>query len=324
MFHLYFRICAVGATLLALGGCGLGWSASPFSQKITIGSVSHSDVSTDSVVIMWATDVKSTSQVEYGTGQSYGSKTAESSQMVTSHSVVIERGLRHKTQYHYRVISKDEDGNQEVSEDRTFTTEELTISSLSASDITGGGAVISWSTNVPSTSKVEYGIDTNYGSIADKGSETSTQHQVALSGLQAGTTYHYRVVSEDKSNNVSSSADNVFTTLATSSDLYINYLSLSNTQPFIGEPVVILAVLENKGDVALSDVEIRFFDNDVLLGSDVIEQVNANSPIVRLYNLSFSSQGDHLLKIVIDPENRTSETDESNNTRYLSFTVVSF
>ena len=319
------RVCTGGIFLLlavlALAGCGLGWSVSPFSQELI---VSTSNISTDGVTINWTTEARATTQVEYGTDSNYGTETSEDFELVNDHKVEIQRGLKHNTEYHYRVLSTDIDGNKLVSDDHTFKTAELTTSSIVSSDITGGGALVSWSTNFPSLSQVEYGIDANYGSVTPQGTALSTQHEVGLSGLGPGTLYHYRVVSQDNSNNIVRSVDKTFTTLNTSSDLNINSLSVSNSQPSIGEPVLILSVLENKGDASLSNVEIRFFDNDVKLGSDVLDQVAPGSFNIRLYNLSFTSEGDHLIKIVIDPDNKVSETDENNNIRYVSFAVVSF
>lgn len=327
MFYRHVKIYFVGVALLisvvVLSGCELGWGgSSPFSSKLSIGNINASNITTNSVTITWTTDIKATSQVEYGTDRDYGTKTTEDVELVTSHRVVINSGLGENTEYHYRVISKDEEGNEAVSDDQTFN-KELTISAVSASGITGAGAVISWSTNFPSSRQVNYGLDTGYGSSTPVDTTMSTQHQVVLGNLSQATVYHYQVVSLDQNGNDATSGDNAFTTLTTSSDLFISSLIVSNTQPFVFEPILILAVLENEGDAAQSDVEIRFFDNDVKLGSDVTsDQIQPGSSSLRLYNLSFLSEGDHLIKIVIDPENKVVETDENNNIRYLSLAVV--
>ncbi len=83
-----------------------------------------------SVSINWTTDELSSSQVEYGTEDTYGAlepaqpdtdpSTGESVGVVT-HSIVIT-GLQPTTTYHYRVKSKDAAGNEAVSADKTFTT----------------------------------------------------------------------------------------------------------------------------------------------------------------------------------------------------------
>ena len=67
--------------------------------------VSKTDVS---AVIAWQTDQPATSQVDYGTSTSYGSK-VEETDYVTRHSVSIS-GLSPGTLYHFNVSATDEDG----------------------------------------------------------------------------------------------------------------------------------------------------------------------------------------------------------------------
>jgi len=85
------------------------------------------------------------------------------------------------------------------------------ISSISATSITPSGATISWVTDEPSSTLVEYGTTTGYGSTAT-GSNGVTSHSVTLSGLSSDTTYHYRVKSQDSSTNLATSSDRSFST----------------------------------------------------------------------------------------------------------------
>jgi hypothetical protein len=88
-----------------------------------------------------------------------------------------------------------------------------TISGVSASSIGTTSATIVWSTDEPATSRVEYGTTTGYGASAN-GSGYVTSHSLALSGLSAGTLYHFKVSSTDSAGNTRSSADFTFTTAA--------------------------------------------------------------------------------------------------------------
>ena len=54
--------------------------------------------------------------------------------------------------------------------------------------------VVVWRTASPSTGTVEYGPDAGLG-LSVESSAPSTEHAVALTGLSAGTEYHYRVLS---------------------------------------------------------------------------------------------------------------------------------
>ena len=67
---------------------------------------------------------------------------------------------------------------------------------------------IVWTTDVASTSVVEYGLTTAYGTTVS-GPSSVTDHAVSLTGLTPATIYHYRVKSAD-SNGTTISGDRVF------------------------------------------------------------------------------------------------------------------
>ncbi|HVE14079.1 MAG TPA: fibronectin type III domain-containing protein [Elusimicrobiota bacterium] len=85
------------------------------------------------------------------------------------------------------------------------------ISAVSAGSLTSGGATVSWTTDQPSDSQVEYGTGASYGSSTPLASSPVTSHSVVLSGLSASTLYHYRVKSSANGQQ-SVSGDNTFTT----------------------------------------------------------------------------------------------------------------
>jgi hypothetical protein len=67
----------------------------------------------------------------------------------------------------------------------------------SVTGITSTGATVTWTTDVASDSQVEYGTTSGYGSTSALNPAGVTSHSVTLTGLTAGTTYHYRVRSAD-------------------------------------------------------------------------------------------------------------------------------
>jgi hypothetical protein len=91
-----------------------------------------------------------------------------------------------------------------------------TISSVSATSITSSSATITWSTNEASDSQVEYSLTSSYGTSTTLNSNMVTSHSQSLSGLTAGTLYHYRVKSKDAANNLATSGDYTFTTSSAS------------------------------------------------------------------------------------------------------------
>ena len=182
-----------------------------------ISSVSASNISSTGATISWTTNEPSDTQVEYGTTTSYGSSTVLNSSMVTSHSQNLT-GLTPSTLYHYRVRSRDAAGNLAVSADYTFTTSSSSdttppiISGVTVTNITHSSAVISWSTNEPANSQVQYGTSTAYGSITTVEPDLVTSHSRELTGLAAKTLYHFRVISADATGNQAVSQDLTFTT----------------------------------------------------------------------------------------------------------------
>jgi hypothetical protein len=92
-----------------------------------------------------------------------------------------------------------------------------TIVSIEASNVTRTTADITWSLDQSATGQVEYGTTRSYGTRSTK--ETSfdySTHVQRLSDLRPGTTYHYRVRSEDRSGRTTVSSDRTFTTQSTS------------------------------------------------------------------------------------------------------------
>ncbi|MCL4366614.1 hypothetical protein M1563_00355 [Patescibacteria group bacterium] len=90
--------------------------------------------------------------------------------------------------------------------------EALTISDVSVSNITKNGAIISWTTNKPADSTVEYGLDMDQYVFSTSSAMLTTNHTLTLSGpsMVAGTNFHYRVESKDASGSDAISPDGTF------------------------------------------------------------------------------------------------------------------
>jgi Domain of unknown function (DUF4082)/Purple acid Phosphatase, N-terminal domain len=182
----------------------------------TISNVTASSITDTTAVITWTTNEIASSQVNYGTTTAYGSSSPLNSSLVTSHSVTLT-GLTASTVYHYEAVSQDSYGNVGASGDFTFTTAvagtaDPVISNVTASSITATGAVITWTTNSATTSQVNYGTTTAYGSSSPLNSAMVTSHSVTLKGLTGNTLYHYQVLSTDTYGNLTVSGDFTFTT----------------------------------------------------------------------------------------------------------------
>jgi regulation of enolase protein 1 (concanavalin A-like superfamily) len=73
------------------------------------------------------------------------------------------------------------------------------------------GAVVTWDTDEPATSRVDYGATNGYGSF-EEDLTLVMAHSVVLSGLSEGTTYHFQICSSDFETNQSCTTDGTFDT----------------------------------------------------------------------------------------------------------------
>ena len=178
-------------------------SASP----LTISSVAAGNITDTSAIITWVTDELATSMVNYGNSTSLGS-TASDGAFVTDHSITLTN-LTPATLYYYEVSSTNAEGNTTVDSNGsayyTFTTAApsttpLTISSVAAGNITDTSAIITWITNEPATSLVNYGNTTALGSTASDGTLV-TDHSITLTNLTPATLYYYEVSSTNAEGN---------------------------------------------------------------------------------------------------------------------------
>jgi hypothetical protein len=91
------------------------------------------------------------------------------------------------------------------------------ISNVKATNVTNKTATITWQTSVPTSSEVDYGLDTNYG-ITAVNPALVKDHSIALDSkvLLASTNFHYKVKGIDSSNNSYETGDLTFATAAAS------------------------------------------------------------------------------------------------------------
>ena len=93
------------------------------------------------------------------------------------------------------------------------------ISGLTVTLITENSAVINWTTNIPSTSQVNYGTALSYGSYTLVDSALVTSHSQILNSLAPGTLHHYQVLSGNPGGSPAASGDNTFTTASLAANL---------------------------------------------------------------------------------------------------------
>ena len=194
----------------------------------TVTTTAASPVDTVSATLNGTIDpggVSSTYHFEYGTDINYGSQTTESDPMSGTGAVAATgpvTGLSPNTTYHFRIVGTNAAGSI-TGVDQTVTTDPapptLDGAPAYASVITTTGAKLNGTLNPNSSATsyhFEYGTDTTYGSSttsAAAGAGAGDQSVTAeLTGLTAGTTYHFRLVADNGTGGVQHGADGVFST----------------------------------------------------------------------------------------------------------------
>jgi peroxiredoxin len=72
------------------------------------------------------------------------------------------------------------------------------ISEVKTSSYSDISATITWETDKPTTSQVEYGKTKDYGLRATSDSELTTSHEIQLTALEPGKTYYFKLKSQDQ------------------------------------------------------------------------------------------------------------------------------
>lgn len=163
------------------------------------------------------------------------------------------RGLLPDTNYGLIVKGIDKAGNQAVSDIQTLTTQTDTRPpQVSGMKVEGGvlptasGAgqestaqlVISWNTDEPATSQVEFGegTGTTYSQKTQEDASLTVNHLVVISNLTPSKVYHVRAISKDKAGNEGVSIDTVtITPKATRNALDLVMTNLGVVFGFLGK-----------------------------------------------------------------------------------------
>ncbi|MFH1367046.1 MAG: LysM peptidoglycan-binding domain-containing protein [Patescibacteria group bacterium] len=169
------------------------------------------DTTTFTAVVTWQTDEATKTQVAWGLTDSLGNTTTEDSNLTTTHSATLT-GLSAGQTYYVKPVAKDRANNESVYSSQSFATSTLeptVITNVQSEALSTTSVKVTWTTNHAADSKVRYGLTTAYGSeIYD--SNLTVSHSITITGLTAGSTYHYEVLSTG--NTTTFDADATFAT----------------------------------------------------------------------------------------------------------------
>src|SRR2546422_487134 len=188
------------------------------------------------------------------------------------------------------VVARDAAGNTATSAAVSVTVDNTppAISTVSASNISSAGALITWATDEASDSQVDYGLTTAYGNSTPLNSSLLTAHAVTLTGLLATTTYHYRVKSRDAAGNLATSADFTLTTLIDTTPP-----TVSMTAPAAGSTVAGTITVSTSATDNVGVVGVQFKLDGANLGTEV-----TTAPYSTSWNTTLAANGSHTLTAV--------------------------
>ena len=197
---------------------------------------------TSTLLVTWVTNVPTSSTVSYNQDGDTAKEVSKST-LETTHSMLISN-LQDNQTYYMSVGGRDAYGNPALSDSQRVQTDYdtrppaitdiVTESSSSGYGLdTKAQIVVSWMTDEPATSQVEYAegvTGDSYNLRSPEDSNLTTSHVVVLTDLKPSSSYHFRVISKDSSNNQSASEpDSVLTDIARSSIIDIIIKSLQDT-----------------------------------------------------------------------------------------------
>ena len=81
----------------------------------------------------------------------------------------------------------------------------------------------------------------------------------------------------------------------------------------LGESATLSAVIHNKGQTAASDVLVEFYEFGTFLGETVVAHVPANGSATATLITPITTQGERIIRVVIDPFDEIHELDIANN-----------
>lgn len=177
-----------------------------------------------SVLVSWTTNTEVSSIVTYAPASNPADTKDEVNVALIKgvHRVLI-KSLLPETPYTIVVKGRDKAGNEAQSDPQKITTAtdtrpaELTdlnvepSIALSQNKEATAQLVVSWNTDEPTTSQVEFGEGTGstYSQKSQEDKNLTFNHVVVISNLNTSKVYHLRAISRDKAGNIANSVDTV-------------------------------------------------------------------------------------------------------------------
>ena len=204
------------------------------------------------VLVTWTTNTEVSSVITYyPLARPEDARDEINVTMTKGDHKMILKGLLTQTDYIMLVKGRDKVGNEAISDRQQFTTATDTRppsilnlkiegssqapSSSSQSEISQ--LIVTWSTDEPATSQVEYGEGSGetYSQKTQEDTNLTVNHLVVISGLTPSKVYHLRALSKDNGGNTGQSIDTATITPKSSDNAFdLVITNLSEAFSFLG------------------------------------------------------------------------------------------
>lgn len=203
------------------------------------------------VLVSWTSNTEISSIVTYYPDNDLGaSRDQVDVELIEGEHQMILKGLLPNTRYTLIVKGVDSVGNEAVSDPQSFDTSIDTrppkiknlqvngtiVETSGNSDNVTAQLIVSWDTDEPASSQVEFGEGTGnvYAQRTQEDSSLNINHLVVISNLSPSKVYHLRALSNDQAGNEGKSVDTVtITPKATDSALNLIITNLRQIFGFI-------------------------------------------------------------------------------------------
>ncbi|MCA9329734.1 fibronectin type III domain-containing protein, partial [Candidatus Saccharibacteria bacterium] len=184
----------------------------------SVSEVVVSGVSVSSSRISFSVKGASKAKLSYGASEAFGAEqTIDTSEALSDYSFNLS-DLNDDTKYYFRIDVIDAEGNVYLKDVQAFTTiARPKITNLRyqpIADAPSSTQEVTWSTNVPTTSRVSYGpVGGTPANVVD--SRLKTEHKLLIEGLIDDTDYVLQAISVDE---VGNSAESMVVSFKTEQD----------------------------------------------------------------------------------------------------------
>jgi len=196
----------------------------PMPEISNVTSQPVTDEPTQKLKVSWTTNVPTSSLIEYTNITTGKEQEVSEAELKTAHELTTG-SLDDKSTYTIIISGRDQFGNLATYEISGITTKDdtrpPTISDFvvepQAADSNDNRVkvMVSWRTDEPATSKVEFGVGVGDSTLTQASIESAsldTSHVVVVSGLETSQTYQFRAVSKDSAGNLANSDTQILVT----------------------------------------------------------------------------------------------------------------